>query len=248
MASHQEIEETLIDRYEVPREAKSVSASLDRVTVPTEEPRPRLAGRPKKNAPKRPIAVVYRMAYCGTIILHDAKGDALHTIRYGTMPDGDPDALCMGMAADVLALLDKAPRLKVELLCDGAPEMWNRLDAEFGGPQFSNVHRLIDFYHLIEKLDAAAGAMFKSADEKNATVERWKIRLKNTDGAAHSILATLRASGLQNVRVGDERPVHDAITYIENNGDRMRYAPSPTADLSVAAPLKQSASRWSGNE
>jgi hypothetical protein len=257
VASHQEIEETLIQRQDVPREAKSVSASLDRVSIPTEEPRPHPPGRPGKNAPKRPIAVVYRMAYCGTVTLHDGEGNALHTIRYGTMPDGDPEALCMGMASDVLALLDKAPRLKVELLCDGAPEMWNRLDAEFAGPHFGTVHRLIDFYHLIEKLDAAAGVIFKSPEEKRATVERWKIRLKNSDAAAQSILATLRRSGLENARVGDQRPVHDAITYIENNGHRMKYASAiregrpigsgaveATCKSLVAQRMKRAGSRW----
>lgn len=257
VASHQGIEESLIQRYEVPREAQSLSVSLDRVSVPMEEPRPRPAGRPKKNAPKKPIAVVYHMAFCGTVTLHDADGTALHTIRYGTMPDGDPDALCMGMAGDVLALLDKAPRLKVELLCDGAPEMWNRLDAEFTGPQFANIHRLIDFYHLIEKLDAAAGVMFGSAEDKKAAVGRWKMRLKNTDRAATSILGEVLASGLEAVRVGKDCPVHDAITYLENNGDRMGYASAiaagrpigsgaveATCKSLVGQRLKRSGSRW----
>jgi hypothetical protein len=257
VASHQGIEEALIQRYEVPREARSVSVSLDRVSVPMEEPRPRPPGRPKKNAPKRPIAVVYHMAFCGTVTLHDAEGKALHTIRYGTMPDGDPDALCMGMAGDVLALLDKAPRLKVSLLCDGAPEMWNRLDAEFVGPGFGDLHRLIDFYHLIEKLGAAANVMFSSAQEKNATIERWKIRLKNSDGAAQAILATLRDSGFENVYRGKERPVHDAITYIKNNGDRMHYASAVAAGRPIGSGaveatckslvgqrIKRSGSRW----
>ena len=94
VAQHQQVEEALIEAWAVPAEACSVSCSLDRVSVPMEEPRPRPRGRPRKGAAKRPISRVYRMAYCGTVTLHDAEGKALHTIRYGTMPDGDPRALC----------------------------------------------------------------------------------------------------------------------------------------------------------
>src|SRR3989454_11384845 len=71
VADHQDIEDALIDAVEVPREASSVSVSLDRVSVPMEEPRPRPAGRPKKGGPKRPGERNFRMAYFGQGTLHD---------------------------------------------------------------------------------------------------------------------------------------------------------------------------------
>ncbi len=90
VVGHQDIEDALIDAYEVPGEARSVSVSLDRVSVPMEEPRPRPVGRPRKDAPKRPVARNFRMASCATVTLHDENGEALHTIRHGAMPEGYP--------------------------------------------------------------------------------------------------------------------------------------------------------------
>src|SRR5213592_879600 len=89
VADHQDIEDALIDAYEVPAEACSVSVLLDRVSVPMEEPRPRPVGRPRKGAPKRPVARNFRMAYVGTVTLHDEQSAGVHTIRYGCMPEGD---------------------------------------------------------------------------------------------------------------------------------------------------------------
>ena len=131
VADHQDIEDALIDAVEVSEEAGSISVSLDRVSVPMEEPRPRPAGRPKKGAPKKPVKRNFRMAYCGTVTLHDEDGVGRHTIRYGCMPDGDVIGLRDRLVADAATLRSKRPDLKLELLCDGAPEMWNLLEEGF---------------------------------------------------------------------------------------------------------------------
>ena len=49
----------------------------------------------------------------------------------GASPEADVEALVTGMGADVLAVRERLPMLPVSMLCDGAPEMWNLLDAEF---------------------------------------------------------------------------------------------------------------------
>lgn len=254
---HQQVEHALIEAFKVPKAASDVSVSLDRVSVPMEEPRTLPEGQPANDAPKRPISVVYHMAYCGTVTLHDANGDAIHTIRYGTMPDGDPEALCMGMAEDVLTMLSQRPDLKVSLLCDGAKEMWNLLDAEFAKAPFDSlvVNRLIDFWHVIEKL-APAAKVVDSAEAK-PLLARWKILLRNTSSAREMVLAELVASDKALVKVGDSQPVHEAITYLVNNAERMDYAAARRQGLPIGSGcveatckslfnvrFKRSGSRW----
>ncbi|MCP4006461.1 MAG: ISKra4 family transposase [bacterium] len=234
---HQQIEQQLIEVFEVPEQARSISVSLDRVSVPMEEPRDRPVGRPRKGAPKRPISRVFRMAYCGTVTLHDGEGKGIHTIRYGTMPAGDPVALCTGMADDVIELLGQQPDLRVQLLCDGAKDMWNLLDAEFTTSPFDKreilVSRLIDFWHAVEKLAPAAKVLFD--EDSDAQLARWKLRLKTRSNANAEILAELIESDLEHVRVGDDEPVHQAITYFTNHQDRMDYASARRAGLPIGS-------------
>lgn len=254
---HAEVEDKLIEEYQVPPEAKSVSTGIDRVSVPMEEPLPRPVGRPRRDAPTRPVERNFRMAYVGTVSLHDKHGDALHTVRYGRMPQGDAAGMCEGIGADIATLLRKRPDLKVELLMDGAPEMHNLLAAEVNEEKLvvKRVYDLIDLCHVVEKLAAAAAVIF-GADTQEV-VQRWKLKLLNTEGAVWRILTELQESGMDNVKIGESAPVHDAITYLTNNGERMNYAEARELGLPIGsgnteatcktlfnARFKRSGSRW----
>lgn len=257
VASSPEIEDRLIKEYTVSDQAKSVSVSIDRTTVPMEEPAKRPAGRQRKDAPKNPISVKYRQGYCGTLTLHDEEGDALHTIRYGRMPQGDAVGLAEGLADDVLGLLRKRPDLDVVKLLDGAPELWKLIDTELTDELVGKeIYRMIDKWHVLEKLDAAAAAVYDEEARKSAR-HRWRMWLRNSSHAAERILVELEESGKEWVRVGDDHPVHDAITYLQNNGDRMNYAAARRANLPVGSGnveatcktlfgqrMKRSGSRW----
>ncbi len=223
VADHQDIEDVLIDAFEVPADARSVSVSLDRVSVPMEEPRPRPVGRPRKGAAKRPVARAFRMAYCGTVTLHDQQGAALHTIRYGCMPEGDVLGMRDRLVLDTVTLMSKHP-LELTLLCDGAPEMWGLLDEWFTPEHFpGEIHRLVDLPHVLEKLSAAARVLDGPAPARR---NRWKLALLNRRTAATDILEELVACG-RDEGPGDDHPVHAAITYLQSHSedaDRMNYA------------------------
>jgi hypothetical protein len=256
VADHQDIEDVLIDAYVVPAEAQSVSVSLDRVSVPMEEPRSRPVGRPRHGAPTRPVTRAFRMAYCGTVTLHDAQGEALHTIRYGCMPEGDVLGMRDRLVLDVATLLTKHP-LVIALLCDGAPEMWGLLDDGFTPDHFPEpIHRLVDLHHVLEKLGAAARALDGPA---SARLARWRLALLNRRTAATDILAELVAAAADE-GPGEDHPVHAAITYLQSHSqttERMNYADArrrglPLGSGSVEATckslfqmrLKRCGSRW----
>jgi len=226
VADHQDIEDALIDAVDVPEEAASVSVSLDRVSVPMEEPRRRPVGRPKKGAPKRPVERNFRMAYCGTVTLHDKDGVGRYTIRYGCMPEGDILGLRDRLVADVATLRSKRPDLKIQLLCDGAAEMWNLLEEGFLPKFGEDLHRLVDLCHVTGKLGAAAGVLEDSAAAAGERVGGWKQALLHRSSAATDILKELIASG-RDEGAGTDHPVHEAITYLQSHGcetDRMNYA------------------------
>lgn len=255
-AHHADIEDALIQERVLPKAARSVSVALDRVSVPIEEPAKRPVGRPRKGAPKRPIKRVFRMAYCGTVTLHDKNGVSLHTIRRGCMPNGNPKLLCESMANDVLRMIEKRPRLKIKLLADGAPEMWNLLEGAFPPELFGSIERGVDFWHLIEKLYPAAAAIH-GTEATDTVVGDWKRVLCERPEGARAILGSLELSGCEHSELAGRQPVHEAITYLRNNAERMDYRSAleqglpigsgnveATCKTLVGVRMKRCGSRW----
>lgn len=251
------IDDALIVAFDVPAEAQAVSFGLDRVSLPLEEPRPRPVGRPRKDAPKRPVQRVYRMAYCATITFHDGTGAALHTLRQGALPSADPDELCDRLLTDALAILQQRPDLRVVLLSDGAPELRRLLRAALNETTLGiKVDELLDFWHLLEKLAAAAQVAYGETNGQ-ALLAHWRVDLLNRNAAPDDIRAALAASRRRHVRVGERQPVHEALTYLDNHRDLLGYPGArrrglpigsgnteATCKSLIAVRMKRSGARW----
>jgi hypothetical protein len=86
---------------------------------------------------------------------------------------------------------------------------------------------------------------------------RWRIDLLNRNAAADEIHMALLASGKRYVRLGTQRPVHEAITYLENHRERMGYPGAQRLGLPIGSGnteatcktlitvrMKRSGARW----
>ena len=259
--NHAEIEDAIIEALEVPSEAAAISVGLDRVSIPMEEPGAKPVGRPRKNAPKRPVERNFRMAYCGAVTIHDADGDGLRTFRFGCMPQSDPALLCEDMASLAYHMREKRPDFPIKLLADGAPEMWNLLEGTFTEELFGPVERRVDFWHLLEKLAPAAKLLSDSEEGAKKLLHGWRRSLRSSSGGAAKILRELEDSGLEYRWSNGEQPVHAAITYITNNIERMDYAASirnhlpigsgnieATCKTLVSVRMKRAGSRWKNQD
>jgi hypothetical protein len=232
---HAAIEEGLSEGDELPAAARSVSVALDRVSIPMEEALTEAERVPPPGEPARQVGRQFRRAYCATVTLHDREGQAVHTVRYGRMPQGDIASLCARLADEVRTLLRKRPTLQVRVLADGAPELWKLLERELNQATLGvPVHRLIDLWHLLEKLGRAARVLSGEV-QASAVLPAWRLRLLNRSRTSDEILAELYHSGKEEVSVGTSRPVHEAITYLENHRPCLNYAGARRRGLPVGS-------------
>jgi hypothetical protein len=175
------------------------------------------------------------MAYAAAVTLHDAEGEAIHTIRYGRMPKGDARELCRGLARDVTAMRAQRPNLKAAYLTDGAVEFETLYDQHLKLPLDPDVVSLVDFWHAAEYLGAAARVFEVKRKAKPGQFRRWRHALKHDARAAASIVEEMEQSGLEQVMLDGTRPVEAAIRYFRARLARMDYTCARRAGLPIGS-------------
>ena len=95
------------------------------------------------------------------------------------------------------------------------------------------IHKLVDWCHVIEKLAPAARVIY--GEDAANILQRWRLTLLNQSSAAEQILDTLRASDMEYVLDGGQRPVHDAITYLKNHAHLLDFAKARQLGLPIGS-------------
>jgi hypothetical protein len=177
------------------------------------------------------------------VVLYDAEGERLQTVRYGRMPERRKQTLQHQLETEVASVVAARPDLQRVLLADGAKDNW-RLLAEVDqacGPAPQPSVTIVDFCHACDHLKEGCDAAWgESTTRAKAEFERLKILLKEADDGVERIIRVLkyhrgRARGRKRKRLEAQ------LTYFRNQRPRMHYAEYVRNGLPIASGVMEAA-------
>jgi len=237
----QEWEVALRRQETVPAEARILVMSVDGVTVRMKGGQ----GRAKREQPGKHASgpAGHKEAGCGTVVLSDAEGVRLQTVRYGRMPERNKKTLQHQLETEVASVVAVRPDLKRVLLSDGAKDNWRLLAAvdQACGPGPQPRVEIVDFCHACDHLKKGCDAAWgESTPRSKAEFERLKILLKEEDEGADRVIRVLkyhygRARGRKRKRLKTQ------LTYFRNQRPRMHYAQYIRDGLPIASGVMEAA-------
>jgi hypothetical protein len=175
---------------------------------------------------------------CGTVVLYEAEGERLQTVRYGRMPESKKVTLQQQLEAEVASIVTVRPDLIRVHLADGAEDNWRLmkdLEQAVGFPLPQTWMEIVDFYHACDHLKNACDAAWgESTPRGKAEFERLKTLLKEADDGTEQVIRVLkyqrgRARGNKQARLDAE------LTYFRNQRPRMHYAEYVRKKLPIAS-------------
>ena len=232
------------DEEDIPEDAASVVLSLDGVHVLL---------RPGE----RPIGITdddakhkgnWREASCGTITFLDGKGEPLHTISSGWMPEHLKETLKQWLSDEFSVIMAKRPDLTSVGAADGAKDNWSFLSG------LEVTEEIVDFYHATTYLSKASA----HASSKDDWYGEWRSVLLEEDDGVDRVLGAIEDLWH---RAGDEESREELLSiwkYFNERRGRMQYADLKRRGLPIGSGhveavnkthvgerMKRSGMRWS---
>ena len=239
----QEWETALRTQETVPAEAAAMAVSVDGVMIPMKDGAVDRIAKQTEPGKHASGPTGNQEVGCGTVVLYDAEGERVQTVRYGRMPESKKVTLQQQLHAEVSSIVALRPDLIRVYLADGAKDNWrllNEIERALNLPVQTCVN-IVDFYHACEHLkngcDAAWG---ESTPRGKAEFERLKTLLKEADQGADQVIRVLkyrfgRARGTKRQRLEQE------LTYFRNQRPHMDYAEYLRQGLPIASGVIEAA-------
>lgn len=228
-------EEALRAPEPVPREAVTVSISLDGVLAPMKDgKRAQRRQQAKEQGKQTRGPAGYQEVGCATLSLYDAEGNRLRTVRLGRMPEPKKATLKQMLQQELAAVLEQRPDLQVVKVADGAKDNWRYLS----GLPVAGIP-VADFYHAAEHLHAALVAAYGEASPKGqAQFEKLRHLLRHDDDGVDKVIRSLCHLRDQHPR---SKKIATELGYFRHNRHRMRYAELGARNLPIGSGVVEAA-------
>ena len=233
------IEQVIRGESRVPAGTRTVQVGMDGVMVGMDgeenEPRGRKTTKPQPPRHERhygPTApspadkdgekgVAYHEASVGTLSFFDEEGEHIETIYSARMPECRKETLAAMLEAELSAVIQECPTVKVALGSDGAKTHWEHLSAiQSRLPEGTESRQLLDFCHGAKYLFDASKLVEPETGAATAMAEGWRSTLRHRLDGPDIVLRALR---YQRDDLADEDTCEELQTIIDFFAEHKRH-------------------------
>ena len=220
------------ERLDLPGSEKvaHIALSLDGIMLPMKDA-PRTPGLGKKDqGPKG-----HREVGCASVSLYDAKGERLHTVRFGRMPESYKVTLHRQLVAEAQAMRARYPSATLQAVADGASENW-RILGEVAAELGCEVSQTLDFFHAVEHLGEGMRASGVGDDE----LAKWRHILRDSPDGTEQVIEELAVrAGDMELRGPGRRTVERELNYFISQSERTNYAALAAAHQPIGSGVQE---------
>ena len=238
-----EWEAALRTQATVPTEAQVMAISVDGVMVPMKEGAVERTAQQTEPGKHASGPTGHQEVGCGTVVLYDAEGVRVQTVRYGRMPESKKVTLQQELQTEVVSIVARNPDLRRVHLADGAKDNWrllHEIEQTLDRPTPAGID-IVDFYHACEHLKKGCDAAWgESTPRSQAEFERLKTLLKEADGGADQVIRVLKYQ-CGRVRGNKRQRLEAELTYLRNQRPHMDYAEYLRQGLPIASGVIEAA-------
>ena len=234
-AHRQAFEAQLRAEMSIPEMAVTVAVSLDGVMTPMKDGARSAKREATLAAGKRTQGPAgYQEVGCATLSFYDAEGERLSTLRMARMPEPKKATVKTMLAAELAAVLQQRPALRLVKLADGAKDNWTYLSDELPAGE-----EIIDFYHAAEHLKQAFDVAYGECTPKARTqFETYRHVLRDEHNGVQKVIRAL-------TYLRDRFPRRTALAtelgYFRQRRRRMRYAEMKAQKLPIGSGVVEAA-------
>ncbi|MCB9492580.1 MAG: hypothetical protein H6674_10995 [Dehalococcoidia bacterium] len=242
-----EVRPTLSWSEDALERAVAIAVEVDRVATPMAEPR-ELTPTDTARGVRRPVNVAWRMSFYGDLVLLDADGAVVDTLRHAQVADGGHGAVVASMRAELDAAVKRVPQLRIATLANGAQEMQGMLEEITEGREVTA--RLVDLWHLLRYVREAGNALGVDVEHLVSGIFTYRHGIDDLEAWVEEQVRDLRDKA--------PRALLDAHRYLENKRHLIDYYSAretgvpigsghveATCKTIVSVRFKRAGARWS---